>query len=49
MNTKTESTLAILAALLVLFSTMWDSHVSIAVALFALVGFNIYKRMQKNR
>lgn len=48
MNTKTEGTLAIIAALLVLFSAMWDPRVSIVVSLAALVGLGIYKLLQKN-
>jgi hypothetical protein len=47
MNTKTEGTIAILAALLVLFSAMWDPRVSIAVSLVALVALAIYKFKQK--
>lgn len=48
MNTKTEGTLAILAALLILFSTMWDPRISVAVSLLALLGIGIYKLTQKN-
>jgi hypothetical protein len=48
MNTKTEGTLAILAALLVLFSAMWDPRVSVVVSLLALVGIGLYKLTQKN-
>jgi hypothetical protein len=47
MNTKTEGTMAIIAALLVLFSAMWDPHVSVAVSLAALLALSIYKFMQK--
>ena len=47
MNTKTEGTIAILAALLVLFSAMWDPRVSIAVSLAALVALGVYKFKQK--
>ena len=38
MNSKTEGTLAILAALLVLFSAMWDPRVSVGVSILALLG-----------
>jgi hypothetical protein len=48
MNTKTEGTLAIITALLVLFSAMWDPRVSIVVSIVALVGFGIYKFVQKH-
>jgi hypothetical protein len=37
MNAKTEGTIAIIAALLVLFSAMWESRVSIAVSVVALL------------
>jgi hypothetical protein len=47
MNTKTEGTLAIIAALLVLFSAMWDPRVSIAVSIIALAAIGIYKLTQK--
>jgi hypothetical protein len=49
MNTKTEGTLAIVAALLVLFSTLWDPRISVLVSLLALLGIGIYKLTQKNR
>lgn len=48
MNTKTEGTLAILAALLVLLSAMWDAQVSLIVSIAALAGFALYKFMQKD-
>jgi hypothetical protein len=48
MNTKTEGTLAIIAAILVLFSAMWDPRVSVAVSIVALLGLGIYKFMWKN-
>ena len=47
MNTKTEGTIAIIAALLVLFSAMWDARVSAAVAIIALAAIGIYKLTQK--
>jgi hypothetical protein len=46
MNTKTEGTLAVIAALIVLFSAMWDPRISIFVSLVALLGFGIYEFMQ---
>ena len=48
MNTKTEGTFAIIAALLVLFSAMWDPCVSVVVSILALLGFGIYKSVQKH-
>ena len=49
MNSKTEGMLAIIAALLVLFSAMWDPRASVAVSVLALVGLGIYKLVQKQR
>ena len=48
MSTKTEGTMAIAAALIVLFSAMWDARVSAAVAILALAGLGIYKFVQKD-
>jgi len=48
MNAKSEGMLAIIAALIVLFSAMWNPLVSVAVSIVALLGFGIYKYMQKN-
>ena len=47
MNTKTEGTFAIIAALIVLFSAMWNPLASVAVSIVTLVGFGIFKFMQK--
>ena len=49
MNNKTEGTIAIIAALLVLFSAMWDPRISVAVSIVALAALGIYKFMQKGR
>ena len=49
MNTKTEGTLAVIAALIVLFSAMWDPRISVAVSIIALLGFGILKFIQKSR
>lgn len=48
MNTKSEGTFAIIAALVVLFSAMWNPLVSVVVSIVALLGFGIYKYMQKS-
>ena len=48
MNTKKEGTLAIVAAVLVLFSAMLDPRISVVVSLLALLGIGIYKLTQKN-
>jgi len=47
MNAKTEGTLAIIAALIVLFSAMLSPLVSAGISIVALLGFGIYKYMQK--
>lgn len=47
MNTKTEGTFAIIAALIVLFSAMWNPIVSVVVSIVALLGFGIFKFTQK--
>jgi hypothetical protein len=49
MNSKTEGTIAILAALLVLFSAMWDPRVSVVVSIVALAALGIYKFVQKEK
>jgi hypothetical protein len=48
MNTNTEGTLAIIAALIVLFSAMWNPLVSAGVSVVALLGFGVYKFVHKN-
>lgn len=49
MNAKTEGTLAIVAALLVLFSAMWDPRISVALSILALVTLGIYRLVQKDK
>jgi hypothetical protein len=49
MNKKTEGTMAIIAALIVLFSVMWNPLVSVAVSVTALVAMGIYKFGQKEK
>jgi hypothetical protein len=49
MNAKMEGTIAILAALLVLFSAMWDPRVSAGVAVVCLAALGIYRLVQKPR
>ena len=48
MNTKAEGTLAIIAALIVLFSSMWEPRVSAGVSIIAMVAFGVYKLARKN-
>jgi len=47
MSTKTEGTMAIIAALIVLFSAMWNPLVSAVVSVVTLMAFGIYKFVQK--
>ncbi len=49
MNPKVEGTLAIVAALFVLFSAMWDPRISVALAVLALAALGIIRLAQKNR
>jgi len=49
MNIRTEGTIAILAALLVLFSAMWDSRISVVVSVVAFVGLGVYKIVENKR
>ena len=48
MNTKIEGALAVVAALIVLFSAMWDPRISVAVSIIALLVFGIFKLIQKS-
>lgn len=48
MNTKSEGTMAIIAALFVLFSAMWNPLVSVTISIAALLAFGVYKFIQKN-
>jgi hypothetical protein len=48
MNQKIEGTLAIIAALFVLFSAMWDPRISAAIAVLALAGLGIYLLLRKH-
>lgn len=46
-NNKEEGVFSIIAALIVLFSAMWDPWISIIVSIAALVGFGLYKFLKK--
>ena len=48
MNTKTEGTLAVIAALIVLFSAMWNPIVSVIVSITAMTAYGVYKFVQKD-
>jgi len=43
MSNKTQSIISIVAALVVLFSAMWDPRVSVTVAVLALAWLGIYQ------
>lgn len=47
MNTRTEGTIAILAAFFVLMSAMLDPRISVLLAVLALLALGIYKLAQK--
>jgi hypothetical protein len=47
MDTKIEGVMAVIAAVLVLLSAMWDPRVSIGVSIIALLGLGIYKFVKK--
>jgi hypothetical protein len=49
MNARTEGTLAIAAALLVLFSAMWDPRISVVVSVIALAALGIYRFAAKGK
>jgi L-asparagine transporter-like permease len=49
MDARREGTIAILAALLVLLSAMWDPRVSVIVSVAALVALGIYKLVPRRK
>jgi hypothetical protein len=49
MSPKTEGSLAIAAALFVLFSAMWEPRISVAVSIVALLGLGVYEFVYKGR
>jgi len=49
MNPKTEGSLAIIAALIVLFSAMWDPRISVGISVVALTALGLYRLVQKRR
>jgi hypothetical protein len=49
MNSRTEGTIAIVAALLVLFSALLDPRISAALAVVGLLGFGAYRLLQKQK
>jgi hypothetical protein len=49
MNARTEGTVAIVAALLVLFSAIWDPRISVAISVVALAALGMYRFVQKDK
>ena len=49
METSRDTNLAIIAAMLVLFSTMIDPRITIALSLALLLGLLIYKLIESRR
>jgi hypothetical protein len=49
MTARTEGTIAITAALLVLFSAMWDPRISVVVSVVALAALGVYSFVQKDK
>jgi hypothetical protein len=47
MKRKTEGTFAVIAALIVLFSAMWNPLISVAVSVVAMAAYGVYKFIQK--
>ena len=47
MDSRKEGTIAILAALLVLFSAMWDPRASVALSVVLLMVLGVYRFVQK--
>jgi hypothetical protein len=47
MKPKLEGSMEIIAALLVLFSAMWDPRVSVTISIVSLVAFGIYRILHK--
>jgi hypothetical protein len=49
MNARTEGTVAIVAALAVLLSAMWDPRVSVAVSVVTLAALGVYGFVKKDK
>lgn len=48
-NSKVEGVVAIVAAVIVMFSAMWNPRVSLVVAVVALAGLGIWQLTQKSK
>lgn len=49
MKPKTEGIIAIVAAIIVLFSAMWDPRISVGVSVAGLAAFGIYRFVNKDK
>jgi hypothetical protein len=49
MSPRTEGTLAIVVALFVLLSAMWDARISAVIAIVALAALGVYRFLQKDK
>jgi hypothetical protein len=49
MRSNTDVVVMLVAAFLILFSTMWEPLVSATVCIIALAGFTIYELATRNR
>jgi hypothetical protein len=49
MNSRTEGSIAIVAALIVLFSAMWDARISVAISVVALAALGVYRFVQAKK
>jgi hypothetical protein len=47
MNERTEGTIAIVVALFVLLSAMWDARISAGIAIVALGALGVYRLTRK--
>jgi hypothetical protein len=47
-SARTESVLAIIAAMLVLFSALWDPRISAGVSVVLLIALGVYKFVHKD-
>ena len=49
MNARTEGMIAMVAAVLVLFCSMWDPRASVVVSVVALAGFGVYRFARQSK
>jgi hypothetical protein len=49
MNARTEGMIAMAAAVLVLFSSMWDPRASVVVSVAALAGFGAHRLARQGK